>query len=108
MTKYNARYFIDKFAAIPEGMWCVGTYRTVDARRCALGHCGYVGTDTAETSSLKDLLQAKSSGVYVGRINDGAFSLDNAIDLEQLGDTPRERILNALVLVEAGIWREIV
>lgn len=36
---YDVDYFINKFEAIPEEMWCVGLWVDSEGRKCALGHC---------------------------------------------------------------------
>jgi hypothetical protein len=38
--KYTVDYFIKKFEAIPEGLWNIGAYHSLDGKSCALGHCG--------------------------------------------------------------------
>jgi hypothetical protein len=98
MKKYTAKYFIEKFAAIPDEKWGCGNYEQ-DGRYCALGHCGeqqLKGTDMSR--SLEALLNWDTA-----KINDGYGG-----DYRELGSTPKERILNALILVEAGVWEEIV
>lgn len=98
--KYTAKYFIEKFEKIPEDRWTIGQYIDEEGRYCALGHCGAVRipNQTEECTALFDVLPV------VTNVNDATIDPD----FKQLGDTPKERILNALMLVEAGIWREIV
>lgn len=40
----------------------------------------------------------------VVQINDGKVLYNK--DFSELGDTPKERILNALLLVKCGLWKE--
>lgn len=35
---YNAAYFIAKFEAIPEELWCAGSFSDNQGRCCAYGH----------------------------------------------------------------------
>lgn len=85
----NVDYFIKKFEAIPEALWCTGFYET-DGRRCATGHCGYLGAEGFVTEEAKafwsviDKLDTTPS-----EINDGGHP-----DYKQL--TPKARILAAL------------
>jgi len=103
--KYTKRYFIDKFQAIHEEKWCVGilTSKLDPECHCALGHCGITTLstedETIEAIALGDLLAPVYKQIYgetsdfidhVYKINDSAKSL---------GDTPKQRILNALNLV---------
>lgn len=39
---YDISYFITKFEAIPEELWCTGKLAIYE-QRCVLGHCGVVG-----------------------------------------------------------------
>ena len=94
MKKYNAMYFIKKFEAIPHDKWCTQYYEEGD-KKCALGHCGanfYKENPTKkEMNSLKDLFFEHFS-FPVTIVNDS---------LTELGDHPKERILNALYLINA-------
>lgn len=103
MPKYNAVYFINKFEAIPKELWVTGKFKK-DDRYCAMGHCG-VGANTdyadnKESTALKDLFE--KHGLNVWSVNDS--SMGSSADL---GDSPKERIVNALVLIETGLLKEL-
>ncbi len=90
--KYDAMYFLKKFDAIPEDHWRTDLYDDKSGRLCALGHCGErLFSRTAESTALALLLGSPVA------INDGF------LEYEELGDTPKERIINALLLVNEGI-----
>jgi len=114
--KYNAKYFINKFEKIPEEKWTIGDYedRTdTIIKYCALGHCGNIGDGhfTPEAQALQDLVKEKLE-VSVAYVNDAVLGVGEILTSEQLkmikdlGDTPKERILNALLMIDAGILEE--
>lgn len=88
---FDAHYFYKKFSAIPDELWCTG--ELIDGpRRCAQGHCLNISplglkTIGEESYSLKSLLFCA-----VPHINDGLG------DYIKWGNTPKERILNAIQL----------
>jgi hypothetical protein len=92
-TTYDIDYFIAKFSAIPDELWCTWKY-TDGAACCALGHCGErasadgkLAMPTSESTALADIL-----GWAVPSINDGAHDYDTFSD----NSTPKSRILAAL------------
>ena len=94
---YNAQYFIDKFKAIPDEKWWVRSFHNEDeTRSCALGHCGAsFGTRSEEERALRALFM-KGVGDGVATVND-AWSVEHQeVIYQEWGDTPKERILNAL------------
>lgn len=102
--KYTVDYFINKFNAIPEEQWCMGRLSDYQSGKCVLGHCGvkqtpdgnYSYTDMSE--KLSAILRQIPGVLY--DINDGHGPA------RELGDTPKERILNALLLIKTGILDE--
>lgn len=86
MTTYNAAYFISKFDAIPEEMWCVAKF-TIDDKHCALGHCR--GEHASNESLALMMLFKRHIEDWVSHINDG-FSI------VYTQPTPKLRILAAL------------
>lgn len=95
MKKYMVDYFIKKFSEIPDEEWGIREYVSYDdGRRCAIGHCG--GPWSEESNTLRNLVQ-EFLGCSVTGINDGLKQHGNA------GETPKERILNALELIKAGV-----
>src|ERR1700761_2533442 len=99
MTKYTAMYFIKKFSEIPEHEWTMGNWHDA-GKSCALGHCG----ETAHSSNTKESLAFRRLLEKIGdtcgyEVND-AFLKD---DFYELGTHPKERVLNALLLINAGV-----
>jgi len=104
---FTKEYFIEKFEAIPEEEWTEGDLVTKlineKCQRCALGHCGMTTYEiiTEEAEALSMLLRPLHGDKHVTlfesvyRIND-AFMFT---DFYELGDTPKERILNALAKI---------
>jgi hypothetical protein len=99
--KYDAKYFLEKFDKIPEDKWITGKFIRGD-KRCALGWCGqeYSGRLTIESMVLYAILY-NHIHVPASIINDGRII--GTINFTELGDTPKERIMNALILIEAGV-----
>ncbi len=62
MKKYTIDYFIKKFEAIPEELWCTGQL-TINGKHCALGHTGIKKMNSdglnAEGKALLKLFGAK-------------------------------------------------
>lgn len=88
-VKMDAKYFIDKYAIIPENIWLTGVYQiTIDGTKhcCALG---WLGVDMGqhggeEEEALRRIIQGP-----VSQVNDGKHP-----DYQQ--PTPKARILAAL------------
>lgn len=83
--KYTVDYFIEKFEAIPEELWCIGTFQ-IGEKCCAFGHCGgteHIGANTVECNELIKVL------TVVAETNDGTNKLYQQ-------PTPKQRILAAL------------
>lgn len=86
-TPYTPDYFIAKFEAIPDGLWCVEDYKDGD-KRCALGHVGFhLDPEPPEARALIDLFF--DGGKYATVVNDG-------YDPDFPQPTPKARILAAL------------
>lgn len=109
-VKMDAKYFIRKFEKIPESQWITGMLmdKTRPNCHCALGHCGLrnYNVSTEEAVALSALFSRKTSFINaitkVYEVNDNSGgSYDSAQRL--LGDTPKERMLNALTLLAAGV-----
>lgn len=100
MQKYTATYFINKFEEIPEENWTTGVFERAYKARCALGHCGYSGhTSSLEGIALIELFNIDKFSVV--NVNDSKYGI-----FDDLGDTPKERILNALVLIDNNLLKE--
>ena len=97
--KYTKKYFIDKFQAIPEEKWTEGIL-SQEGCCCALGHCGVLdlAKPTEEAKELTHLLLPVTKKyiepLFAGEI---VYYINDSCD--ELGDTPKQRILNALNLV---------
>lgn len=108
-TKYDAKYFIAKFEKIPEEKWCRGTFSNIFngiLQHCALGHCGlsksyfshYRAKGEEKGRALIKLFH--KNGLEVSYINDGIKNTYCSDIAKDLGDTPKERIVNALCLID--------
>lgn len=90
-TKYNKQYFIDKFSALNESE--IGKHSIYN--HCALFHLGVTESidgdyiHTEESKAMTKLLGLKTP-------NDIFYLSDGTCDYHKLGDTPKQRILNAL------------
>lgn len=82
---YNAAYFIAKFSAIPDELWCTKIYSEGE-KHCTLGHLGITNT-VGMTDEYKALLNLELGGAAT--ITDG----DNP---RYPQPTPKQRILAAL------------
>ena len=81
-----------------------------DDKCCSLGHCGKsIGIDTDESIALTGLFDYFPHSPSV--VNDGFECLhsDNQEmkTVMELGDTPKERIINALCLIDNEIVRDV-
>lgn len=100
---YTIDYFIEKFEAIPEEQWVIYATLNSKGQRCALGHCEVIENNehgryilNQEAEALISILMnvlPKNIKIYersdiVTNINDNKNS--------GFGETPKERILNAL------------
>lgn len=86
--KYNVDFFINKFEAIPEDLWCTGLY-TKGEKHCAVGHCGgNSSVKSEEADFLHDMFRIKLI-LFIVDVNDGLC--------EQYPQPhPKQRILAAL------------
>jgi hypothetical protein len=98
---FDCRYFLEKFFKIPENKWTVGQYEDAQGKKCALGHCGEGAREITKESLELDKLFMRPEFIYVTAVNDGGY------ENTELGDTPKERILNALIMIESGILEEV-
>jgi hypothetical protein len=85
---------LEFFDAIPEEKWCIDTYDygPDPSKHCALGHCRASGLGKEHG------LLEPNINVDFTCINDGNFRF------MELGDHPKERVINALILMIAGLW----
>jgi len=103
LKKFTPEYFIDFYSKIPNEKWCTGAlylpdYPNANHQCCALGHLGLrVFTDIFKNEKAKVLQSffnedksGRPSCVPIVKIND---DIDN---WHYEGDTPKERIINAL------------
>lgn len=86
---YDVNYFIEKFEAIPESLWCEGKITDGDMH-CAIGHCGGVMNKELEGES-----QALVSIIF-NVLGYGIFQINDSITNQYPQPTPKQRILAAL------------
>ncbi len=95
---YTVDYFINKFEAIPEEMWCIEARIDGDGRRCAHGHC-YVGDPNAQTNDEEDSL----SQISIEHFGEPGFAdINNGYNSKYNQPTPKQRILAALYDIKAN------
>ncbi len=112
-NKYTVDYFIEKFEAIPEENWTRGSISDGNCK-CALGHCGVVQSDDGgwilndESKALGNLFYGNES-IRVKYEFDSDYVADERIDIvwnindiyrDDMGLTPKKRILRALEMVK--------
>ena len=95
---FTVEYFIKKFEAIPEEKWCMGRITDDQGRHCAMGHCLEKGTVSEELLALgrifNSIVDSSNHNAEIWEVNDGFYLY------KELGDTPKQRILNALYEVK--------
>jgi hypothetical protein len=100
---YDAAYFYNKLSEIPEEEWTTEAWNLCNGSKCVLGHLGEAFPDKKDTTlskAFKKLLQSQLGDYFGWEVNDGRALF------KELGDTPKERVLNALVLIDSGIYAE--
>lgn len=112
MSKYTAEYFIAKFEAIPAEKWVTGSRGWYAERevRCVLGQCGETFVESNDEDGLVHVKTPMSLEYrrLVSQLVDltGYAINDGTGDFFALGDSPKERVINALVLISTGIYKE--
>lgn len=94
-TIYTVDYFIKKFEAKPDELWCINELRNQQGQTCALGDC----RERGEFDALSELFQSNLIG-FVSTTNNG-----NNPKYPQ--STPKERILAALYDIKAKQQPEV-
>lgn len=114
---------IEFFESIPDNLWTTGAFtkRVGNTEcHCMYGHCGvnsdnYVENENGEAfilskTGLPKLLKPFLTKEYVS----SEFWLSSINDAEhvseqfyELGDTPKERVINALTLAGSGIMEDL-
>ena len=108
VTQFDVNYYIQKFEAIPEELWCVQVYQDGD-KCCALGHCGNrtfihctptkpENSFSEETNKLRSLFYTFLDEL-VSNVNDGVPFYTGKYEFYN-EDTPKKRILKALQLIK--------
>lgn len=93
--------YLEFFDNIPEEKWCVGDFiRGYTGQMCAIGLLTG-GEGDMGIGPWHPFRHMFGEGVR------NAASINNGDSVnEQLGDTPKERVINALILKCAGLWEE--
>lgn len=99
IIKENLGEYFDFFKDIPEKKWCKDVFVDEEGRMCALGLVGERPCSWGRHPLRKKL---SIDDADVSEINNGC---DGYTD--DLGDTPKERILNAIILKESGILENV-
>ena len=104
MSQFTPKYFIKKFEAIPEEKWVCASRHEPGGKGCALGfteseYFRGVWHETEETDAMRRIFAKDSiynGGCAVASINNGALWIYDDVTEIPPGDTPKQRILNAL------------
>jgi hypothetical protein len=106
--KYTLEYFRDKFRAIPENLWCMGSFSEEGDRHCALGHCGNNSfmRVSPEGRALIEFARLygkprdgrlKITSLQEAQADTGNYSIPDVNDrftmFKEWGDTPKQRVL---------------
>ena len=100
---YDVDYFIEKFDKIPRKSWATKNYVNFLGKKCALGFCNHSGNNPTEEGCALIHLFAYNN-LFLILVNDGSSYLGN--NYMHLGSHPKERILNALLLIKSGILED--
>lgn len=118
-NKFTAAYFIAKLERIPANRFTQNDFRK-GSKRCALGHCGMSNDNSPYEAEQLNKLFIDNGFDSVPHIND-AKSMSGEkhmllmhrtesggvyVPVTDLGNTIKERVINALVLIETGIFRK--
>ncbi len=107
----NAQYFINKFKAISEERWGTLALKDDEGRCCALGHCGVKSHSYADPNLFglvitEDIPTDESTALVSNFKKSKFFQGSKVTDINDglswftfLGETPRERLLNALEII---------
>lgn len=98
-TSHDLDYYIQFFSAIDENKWTTGTFIDDKGNCCGLGHLGERedAIKREEIMRFREVLELHGSSDYAFTgINDGAYEFLN------LGDTPKERVINYLKQLRDG------
>lgn len=98
-TNYDVDYFIRKFEAIPELLWCIDALEDDQGRRCALGHCYGTQMDGCTSESM-----ALCAVIFIG--HGSVPDINNGEDPRYQQPTPKQRILAALRDIKAKQYAE--
>lgn len=103
--EFTPDYFIDKFSAIPDHLWDVGSIGNYEgtefAKKCALGLCGVsvmqgVYVPTEESDALVKLFGGAEPDGTIKNYR-SVYAVNDALeDYRIYGSTPKERIINKL------------
>ena len=118
-VNYNCDYYIDKFRAIPDSQWAIGTRLLDDGSKCALGHleddyytsshgCQLLGIIKLFKDMSVHIIKKDSFNAYdIGDIvKDARFivaAINNGETAEYQQATPKERILAVLEDIKAKL-----
>ena len=96
---YDADWYLNFFAPIPEEKWCEGSYADLEGRHCAIGHC-YIGRgdrlhrkEVPEVSNLIILFEI--------HLNECPQTVNDRMSIRFNQHTPKKRIIAALLQIKA-------
>lgn len=97
---YTVDYFINKFEAIPEEQWCVGTTEDDNGRHCAWGHIVRPKCRIADYLNESRALMILLRDAGLDDCGDPS-SINNGWHDSYRQPTPKQRILAALYDIKA-------
>lgn len=112
----SVKDFIAFFEAIPANKWCTGSFKNQAGQCCAMGHLGRgdnanpekIATANAAAGRLNSLIGGSIISVNDGSIisvNDGSGYSGGTLNYQELGATPKERVINYLTLAANGLHK---
>lgn len=104
--EYTVDYFIKKFQAIPEELWCIEERNNRLGQRCAHGHC----SDAGGYGLTEEELGLKAIAIANPDIMDGAEGfayINNGIHPRYQQRTPKQRTLAALYDIKKAQQPEV-
>lgn len=92
---YDVSYFIKKFEAIPEELWCIWEQTDENYNHCALGWCGI--SDISKYKRWVNSINWNPEATQLQLIlNDMTAQINNGYHEKYQQSTPKQRILAAL------------
>lgn len=107
IKKKTVGEYFNFFSRIPEEKWQAGGGHSLEGATCVLGHLTTIKKSWLDGIPYNhELNNTVFDRDQIWKVNDGGYYLEG-MSVDCLGDTPKERVLNALILKASGIWDEL-